>query len=100
MKTEVVAVGAPKHLIDLSLDLDVDGVLGLFDDRIQHDESAAVFQHPQNFPNHAGGIAEMVQAERNKSPVEGVGLERQLIRLSGALRVLRNRILVLMADVE
>ena len=41
--TKVISMCAPKNLIDLRLELDIDGILGFFDDRIEHDEPAAVF---------------------------------------------------------
>jgi len=42
----------------------------------------------------------MVQAERDESAIERVGLERQLVRLTRALNIRRDRLFVLMADVE
>lgn len=42
----------------------------------------------------------MMQAERDKRPVESVGLERQLVRFAGALFIVGNRIFMPMADVE
>ena len=100
MKAKVVAVGAAKDLVDLGFESDVDGVLGFFDDRIEHDETAAVLEHPQHLAHYAGRIAEMVQAEGDKRAVEGVGLERQLVGLTGALQIAWNRFLMVMADVE
>ena len=75
-------------------------VFGLFDDRIEHDEPAAVFEHAQYFGDNARGIAEMVQAERHESAVERAGFKRQLVGFAGALCVVCDGIFVLVADVE
>ena len=100
MKAKVFAVGAAKHLVDLGFESDIDGVLGFLDDRIEHDEPAAVLEHAQHLAHHAGSIAEMMQAEGDKRPIERVGLERQLIGLTGALQIAWNRFLMVMADVK
>ena len=42
----------------------------------------------------------MMQAEGDKRPIERVGLERQLIGLTGALQIAWNRLLMVMADVK
>ena len=100
MKAKVVAVGAAEHLVDLGFERDIDGVLGFLDDRVEHDEPAAVLEHAQHLAHYAGGIAEMMQAEGDKRPIERVGLERQLIGLAGALQIAWNRFLMVMTDVK
>ena len=100
VKAKALAMGAAKDLIDLGFQRHVDGIFRLFDDRIEDDEAAARFEHALDFTDDAGGIAEMVQAERHEGAVEGAGLERQLIRLAGAQFITLDRIFVMMADIE
>ena len=100
VKAKALAMGAAKDLIDLGFERDVDGIFRLLDDRIEDDEAAAVLEHALHFADDAGGIAEMMQAERHEGAIEGVDLERQLIRLAGAQFVARDRIFVMMADIE
>ena len=98
MKAKVFAVGAAEHLVDLRFQRDIDGILGFLDDRIEDDEAATVLEHAQHFAHHPGGIAEMMQAEGDKRPIEGVGFERQLVGLAGAEQIVWNRFLMVMAD--
>ena len=100
VKAKTVAMGAAKYLVDLGLQRHVDGILGFFDDRIEDDEAAAWFKHALDFADDAGGIAEMMQAERHEGAIESRRLERQLVGLAGAQFIARDRILMMMADIE
>jgi len=100
MKAKIIAVRAPEHLIDLCLKSDVDGVLCVLDHRIKNHEPTSIFQYPQHFSHHPFCIAKVVQAKRHKGPIESVRFKWQSTRLSSALIVSRNRIVVLVADVE
>ena len=70
MKAKIIAVGAAKHLVDLGFEGDIDRVFRFLDDRVEDDEPGAVFQYAQHFPDHALGVAKVVQAERDKGAVE------------------------------
>jgi hypothetical protein len=100
MKTKIIAVRAPEHLIDLGLKSDVDGVLGVLDHGVENHEPAPIFQHPQHFFHHSFGIVKVMKTKRHEGAIESVRLKRQRIRLSSALTIRRNRICVLVPDVE
>ena len=53
VKAEIVAMRAPENLIDFGFELNIDGILCFFDYRIEDDEAAAVFQHPEHFTDDA-----------------------------------------------
>jgi len=93
-------VSAAKNLIDLRFESDIDCVFRFFDDGIEDNKAPAVLEHAQHFADNAGRVAEMMQAEGNKRAIEHIAFERQLIGLAGALRVVRDRIFMLVADVE
>jgi hypothetical protein len=100
VKTKIVAMRAPKHLINLSLKSNVDRVLRLLDHGVENHEPAPIFQHPQHFFHHSFGIVKVMQTKRHKGAIESIGLKRQSIRLSSALTIRGNRICVLVPDVE
>lgn len=100
MEAEIVAMRAPEHLIDLGLKSNVGGVLRVLDHGIEYHEPAAIFQHAEHFFHHPFRIAKVMQTKGNEGSIESVGFKRQSIRLSSALIIRRNRICVLMADVE
>ena len=100
MKTKVIAVGTPEHLIDLGLESNVDGVLRLLDHGIEYHEPAPIFQYAKHFFHHSLGIVKVMQAKRHKGAIERFRFKRQSIRFTGALIIGRNRIRVLVADVE
>jgi hypothetical protein len=100
VKPKIVAMRAPKHLINLSLKSNVDRVLRLLDHGVENHEPAPIFQHPQHFFHHSFGIVKVMQTKRHKGAIESIGLKRQSIRLSSALTIRGNRICVLVADVE
>ena len=100
MKTEIVAVGAAKYLIDLRFQCNVHRVLRFFNDRIKNDESTAVFQYTQNLLHHGPGIAEVMKRKGDKRPIKGVRFEWQSVRGCSGLAI-RNRIVfMLVADIE
>jgi hypothetical protein len=100
VKPKIVAMRAPKHLINLSLKSNVDRVLRLLDHGVENHEPAPIFQHPQHFFHHSFGIVKVMQTKRHKGAIESIGLKRQSIRLSSALTIRGNRICVLVPDVE
>jgi hypothetical protein len=100
VKPKIVAMRAPKHLINLSLKSNVDRVLRLLDHGVENHEPAPIFQHPQHFFHHSFGIVKVMQTKRHKGAIESIGLKRQSIRLSSALTIRGNRICLLVSDVE
>ena len=75
MKTKIVAMRAPEHLIDLSLKSDVDRVLGLLDHGVENHEPAPIFQNAKHFFHHSFGIVEVMQTKRHKGTIEGFRLK-------------------------
>lgn len=93
-------MGAAEDLIDFRFERDIHCILGFLYNGIDDDETPAVLEHAQNFGDDPRRVAEMMQAERHKRPIERVCLEWQFVRLTRALHIMWNRILVLMTDVE
>ena len=97
---KIFAVGAAKNLVDFRFERDIHCILRFLDDGIDDDKTPAVLEHAQHFADQPRRVAEMMQAERHKRPLEGVCLEWQFVRLARALHVIWNWILMLMTDIE
>ena len=100
MKAKVIAVRTPEHLIDLRLKGDIDGVLRFLDHGVENHEPASVFQYAKYFFHHSLGIVKVMQAKRHKGAIERFRFKWQSVGFTGALIVRRNRIRVLVADIE
>src|SRR5262245_37041068 len=100
MKAKIIAVGAPEHLINLGLKSDVDRVLRLLDHGVENHEPAPIFQNAKHFFHHSFGIVEVMQTKRHKGTIERFRFKRQSVGFTGALIIGRDRICVLVADIE
>src|SRR5262245_48578897 len=100
MKAKIIAVGAPEHLINFSLKSNVDRVLCLLDHGVKNHEPAPIFQNAKHFFHHSFGIVKVMQTKRHKGAIERFRFKRQSVGFTGALIVGRNRIYMLVADVE
>jgi hypothetical protein len=100
MKAKIIAVSTPEHLIDPGLKSNVDGVLRFLDHGVENHEPASIFQYAKHFFHHSLGIVKVMQAKRHKGAIERFRFKWQSVGFTGALIVRRNRIVVLVADVE
>src|SRR5262245_62888181 len=100
MKAKISAVRPPKDLIDLRLKSNIYRVLRVLDHGVEHYEPAPIFQHAKYFFHHTLGIVKMMQAKRHKGAIERFGFKGQSVSFTGALIIGRNRICVLVADIE
>jgi hypothetical protein len=100
MKAKIIAVRTPEHLIDLRLKGDIDGVLRLLDHGVENHEPTSIFQYAKYFFHHSLGIVKVMQAKRHKGAIERSRFKWQSVGFTGALIIGRNRIGVLVADVE
>src|SRR5882724_9260924 len=100
MKAKVIAVRTPEHLIDLRLKGDIDGVGRLLDHGVENHEPTSIFQHAKYFFHHSLGIVKVMQAKRHKGAIKRFRFKWQSVGFTGALIIGRNRIGVLVADVE